>query len=140
MPGRTRQNHIDHVCMPARPTGQVIWQRVASLSFLATTCQTMVDVRSVLPVLTCGTHFLITSCNKHQKLSSSAHQRHFYSSRYRTQRIRDNSICCFVGYRSALTYYLLLLTRPFFHSSCFTMGRSMLAQNCPSPSEDLYRV
>jgi len=41
--------------------------------FLATTCQTMVDVRSVLPFLTSGTHFLSISGNQHQELSSSAH-------------------------------------------------------------------
>ena len=34
--------------------------------YVATTCQTMVDVRSVLPVLTSGTHFLSISGNKHQ--------------------------------------------------------------------------
>ena len=34
--------------------------------FLATTCQTMVDVRSVSPVLASGTHFLSISGNQHQ--------------------------------------------------------------------------
>ena len=34
--------------------------------FLATTCQTMVDVRSVSPVLISGTHFLSISGNQHQ--------------------------------------------------------------------------
>ena len=34
--------------------------------FLATTCQTMVDVCSVSPVLTSGTHFLSISGNEHQ--------------------------------------------------------------------------
>ena len=34
--------------------------------FLATTCQTMVDVRSVSPVFTSGTHFLSISGNQHQ--------------------------------------------------------------------------
>jgi len=34
--------------------------------FTATTCQTMVDVRSVSPVLASGTHFLSISGNQHQ--------------------------------------------------------------------------
>jgi len=34
--------------------------------FVATTCQTLVDVRSVSPVLTSGTHFLSVSGNQHQ--------------------------------------------------------------------------
>jgi len=34
--------------------------------FLAATCQTMVDVRSVSPVATSGTYFLSKSGNQHQ--------------------------------------------------------------------------
>jgi len=78
--------------------------------FLATTCQTRVDVRSCF-----ASPYVWNSLPEHIRQSTSIavfkrSLKHFYSSRYRTQRIRDNSILLFygLGYISALIYYLLL--------------------------------
>ena len=61
--------YLAELCVPVADVAGRRQLRSASRglsNFLATTCQTMVDVRSVSPVLTCGTHFLSISGNQHQ--------------------------------------------------------------------------
>jgi len=78
--------------------------------FLATTCQTMVDVRSVSRVLAYGTHFLSISGNQHQHLQALT--KDISTPADIAPGALETIICyCFMGYISALTYlaYLLLI-------------------------------
>ena len=62
--------YLAELCVPVADVAGRRQLRSASrglLNFLlATTCQTVVDVRSVSPVLAYGTHFLSISGNQHQ--------------------------------------------------------------------------
>ena len=72
----------------------------------------MVDVRYVSPVLTCGTHFLSISGNQHQYLVASlqALTKDISTPADIARSALETNFLfyCFMGYISALTYYLLL--------------------------------
>ena len=76
------------------------------LIFLATTCQSMVDVRSVSPVLTSGTHLLSISGNQQALTKDISTPADIAAT---ALGLRTIIFYCFMGYISALTYYLLLL-------------------------------
>ena len=60
--------YLAELCVPVADVAGRRQLRSASRGLLnfPTTCQTMVDVRSISPVLTSGTHFLSISSNQHK--------------------------------------------------------------------------
>jgi len=68
----------------------------------------MVDVRSVSPILMSGTHFLSISGNQHQQLQALTKDISTPADIAPTA-LETIIFYCFMGYISALTYYLLLI-------------------------------
>jgi len=69
----------------------------------------MVDVRSVSPVLTSGTHFLSISGNQHHSCLQALTKDISTPADIAPSALETIIFYCFVGYISAPTYYLLLL-------------------------------